>query len=320
MRTWPVLLVGMLGLAATLSGCSKREDPWAKVPGKGPRVLVSFPPLYCFAKNVAGDDAQVRSLLTTRGPHDHQPTAEDAIIARRADVFLVNGLGLDDFTASVVNNSGNPNPHLVRKVGETIPTGTLIPIDKNHKHAGGKCDCAHGEHDPHVWLGIDEAVLMTDQICKILQELNPTRKNAYRERADAYIARLHKLKEYGRDKLASKKNRSFITNHNSFEYFRRSFGLVVEGAIQVQPGIEADAVRIVKLGDLARAKGIRVIGVEPQYSRAAAETLQERLRRDVPDMTIIELDPIETSPWDLRPDYYEQQMKTNLDNLAKALS
>ncbi|MCI0458370.1 MAG: metal ABC transporter substrate-binding protein [Gemmataceae bacterium] len=313
------LMLGGLLTLALLPGCSGTKDPWPAVPGNGPRVLVSFPPLYCFAKNVAGDDAKVLSLLTTVGPHDHQATAEDAMIARGADLFLVNGLDLDEFTTRVVNNSGNRNKDLVRKVGESIPTSTLIPI--GHEHAeGAKCDCAHGEHDPHVWLGIDEAVQMVNAICKALQDRAPGQHDAYRQRADDYIARLRKLHEDGLKMLEGKKTRTIITNHHSFGYFARSFKLTVEDAIQVQPGIEAHAQQLTKLIALAKAKQIRVIGVEPQYPTGAAEKLQQALRKQGVETTIIELDPIETSASpQVSATYYEERMRANLEQLAKHL-
>ncbi len=314
-----VLTLGGLLMLAVLPGCNGRRDPWAEVPGKGPRVLVSFPPLYCFAKNVAGEDAQVLSLLTTVGPHDHQAAREDVAAAAGADVFLVCGLGLDDFTTRVANNSGNPHKDLVRTIGEAIPTSNLIPI--GHEHAEGvKCDCAHGEHDPHVWLGIDEAIHMVNGICKILQDKSPGQQDAYRQRADTYIARLRKLHADGMKMLEGKKNRTIITNHHAFGYFARSFKITVEDAIQVQPGQEAEVSKMNKLVEVMQAKQIRVIGVEPQFPRAAAETLRDALAKRGMKVEVITLDPIETSESpQLSAGYYEERMRANLEQLAKHL-
>src|SRR3712207_949745 len=75
-------------------GCNGGRDPWADKPG--PKVLAYFPPIYSFAASVAGDDAQVRSLITSVGPHHFDPSARDAVALHRADLFLTNGLGLDD--------------------------------------------------------------------------------------------------------------------------------------------------------------------------------------------------------------------------------
>src|SRR5947209_3361556 len=69
-------------VALSFWGCRRAEDVW---PGTGKkRVLASFPPLYCFAKNVAGDDADVRCLLKAQGPHDFTPHANDVLLARNA--------------------------------------------------------------------------------------------------------------------------------------------------------------------------------------------------------------------------------------------
>src|SRR5262245_11755656 len=60
----------MVLLLLSFAGCSAPPSPWP--PGKSPKVLTSFPPLYCFAANVVTDDAHVMSLLTTVGPHDYK--------------------------------------------------------------------------------------------------------------------------------------------------------------------------------------------------------------------------------------------------------
>ena len=60
----PTLIISLL----TFSGCRRADDAWPNTGAK--RVLVSFPPLYCFTKNVAGKDVDVRCLLTAQGPHE----------------------------------------------------------------------------------------------------------------------------------------------------------------------------------------------------------------------------------------------------------
>src|SRR5215204_157592 len=78
-------------ITVALPGCGGiPDDGWPK-DKPGPKVAVSFAPLYCFAVNVAGDDAVVRNLLTSSGPHHFQPTDRDARLLRRADLFFVNG-------------------------------------------------------------------------------------------------------------------------------------------------------------------------------------------------------------------------------------
>ena len=313
--------IAVLLAAVVLSGCGHNsEDPWKDVPGGQPRVLVSFAPLYCFAKAVAGPKVAVHPLLTTVGPHDHQADADDILAAQKADLFLVNGLTLDDFVTKVANSSGNSKKGLVQKLGEAIPTDQLIHTDEEEAHAHHGHHHAHGEYDPHVWLGLPEAKVMVTAIGKLLAERDPVHAADYKKRAEDFAKKLDELAAYGKEKFASKKNRKFITNHHSFRYFARSFGLEVLDSIQMQAGVEPDGQQIAKLAELCKKHNIRVIGVEPQYSKAAAETLQKSLKESIPELIIVELDPIETANAEqLKPEYYLERMKQNVDNLAKHL-
>ena len=63
-------------LLACAIGCNGGRDPWMDRPG--PKVMAYFPPLYCLASTIAGDDAQVQSLITHVGPHHFEPTAQCA--------------------------------------------------------------------------------------------------------------------------------------------------------------------------------------------------------------------------------------------------
>src|SRR5262245_36853091 len=111
-------IVAAAALLFAISGCSEAPDPWGNA--TGPRVLAYFPPIYSLAASVAGDDAQVQSLLTFQGPHDFEPTARDARKLRRADLFLTIGLGLDDSIAGKLQkSSGNSKLKLV-ELGERL--------------------------------------------------------------------------------------------------------------------------------------------------------------------------------------------------------
>ena len=95
--------------------------------------LVSFPPLYCFTKNVAGDNVDVRCLLTTQGPHDFQPQHHDVELARKADLIFINGLGLDEWVSGKM--TGNKWKGTIIELAETIPDNQL---KKSAEGDGGK--------------------------------------------------------------------------------------------------------------------------------------------------------------------------------------
>src|SRR5262245_24602783 len=102
-------------------GCGSKDSGWPERPG--PKVVVSFAPLYCFAANVAGDDAVVRTMMGSTGPHDFQPTDADARLVRAADLFLISGLELDNSKADTVKKgSGNCASRSFRSASGFRPT------------------------------------------------------------------------------------------------------------------------------------------------------------------------------------------------------
>jgi zinc transport system substrate-binding protein len=311
-----VVLGGLIGVVA-LQGCSAGIDPWKDKPGV--RVVVSFPPLYSFVKEVGGDDVSVICLLTKDGPHDYDFSPKDVIPLRGADLFFVNGLNLDEFATSLRKSADNPKLKTVALAEKAIPKEQWRPVSKEEEEAHGH---SHGAYDPHVWLGTPEAVLMVKEIAKQLAETDPDHAAAYQKRADAYVDRLHALHTYGRTQFEKKKDRGFVSFHESLAYFARAFGLELVGSIQARANVEPNPFEIKNLVDRCKAKNVRVITVEPQYpSDTAARTLVRELKnKGMPDVTEVEIDPLETAdPADLDAGWYERKMKKNIDTLAEAL-
>lgn len=308
-----VLFAGLVA-AAVAVGCSSGPDPWKD--SRGPKVLAFFPPLYSLAAQVAGDDATVMSLLTTKGPHEYEPTHNDARKLRHADLFLTIGLGLDDAVAAKLkDSSGNATLKLV-ELGETLPKESL------HRLEGRSVGHDHGNVDPHVWLGIPEAVRMVEVIRDELADIDPPHADGYRRRAEETVQRLQKLQTEGQALLAAKAEKPrLLSFHDALYYFARSFAVEIVGYIEA-PGQEPSAKRVKDLVAICKEKRVRLIAVEPQYpTNTGARLLLDELRRQgVPDAAFVEIDPLETADLaDLTPDYYERTLRANVETLAKAL-
>jgi ABC-type Zn uptake system ZnuABC Zn-binding protein ZnuA len=316
------IIFGALIAASLMSGCNGGPDGWTDKPG--PKVLAYFPPIYSLAASVAGEDAQVISLLSNKGPHDYEPRASDARRLHRADLFLTVGLGLDDSVAKKLSETcGNPKLKVV-ELGEKLPKDMLRE---------GMCTCGH-EHektadhdhdhgfDPHVWLGIPEAVIMVDVIRGELAALDPAHADGYKKRAEALTSRLNALKAEGKAMLDSKNEKArLLTYHDSLHYFARAFGIEIVDAIEL-PGREPSGKRLNQLVELCKSKDVRLIAVEPQYpsNTGAQAVLRELKLKGVSDPAFVELDPLETADQaDLTADFYERHIRANLDNLAKVL-
>jgi zinc transport system substrate-binding protein len=317
--------VGLVGLAAVATlgwlGCGSIPDGWEGVPE--PRVLASFPPVACFVENVAGDQGGVRCLCTGTGPHDYKFNINDSVRLKRANIFFANGFGLDDhFTDRMVNNSGNAQlqyrklaaglPDALRKKGEAHAHEHGHDHDHDHHH--------HGPHDPHVWLGIPQAIGMVELVRDDLTKVDPAHAALYKKNADEYVGRLKKLHAEGKEKLKGLKKTPVVTFHESMAYFADSFGLNVIGSIQPSAGVDPDARNIRNILEKCKGSDRVIITVEPQYPKTAAETLEKELKKSggVREVVLVTVDPLETCDADdLTRDWYERKMRQNLDNLAK---
>ncbi|HSQ55129.1 MAG TPA: zinc ABC transporter substrate-binding protein [Gemmata sp.] len=311
----------LLGAVFALSGCGgAKDDGWPK-DHPGPKIVVSFAPIYCFAANVAGDDAVVRNLLTSSGPHNFQPTDRDARLLHRADLFFVNGIGLEgDKPKNMKDGSGNAKLKIV-ELGSRVPDDRLYEGSCHHEGEEHHEEHEHGK-DPHIWLSPDYAIVEVEAIRDELKAADPAHAANYETRAAAYIAKLRKLKEDGIAMLKDKKDRRIVTFHDSMTYFAKTFDISIIGVVQKNPGTEPNDKQLKTLIALCTDPPVRVICVEPQYSNSnsAAELVKELKRHKVPDPALVELDPLETvASGQLTPDWYETKMRANLKALAEKL-
>src|SRR5262249_26376576 len=312
------IAVAVLGMP----GCSGPADPWPQKPG--PRVLTSFVPLYCFALNVAGDDATVLCAMTDTGPHHFDPSPQHAVALRRADLFLINGLDLDnDIAKKMVKSSHNRDLKII-EVARAIPKDELREglCTCGHEHNDAdKNDPNHVHFDPHVWLGIPQAVKMVEKIRDVLKEKDPEHAKGYDERAARYVERLKKVEQDGKQMLEGKKDRKLLTFHDSLQYFVKTFDLTIVDSIEAAPGSEPDATKLKELPGKAKQENVRVTAVEAQYdSNTSAKVILNDLKRAGIEAEFAVVDPLETAKADeLNAEFYERKMRENVKNLADKL-
>ena len=265
------------------------------------RVLTSFLPMEIFTRNVVGDApgvTVVSMLPASMGcPHDYALTPGDMKKIASADLFVVNGYGMEEFLGEPVLRA---NPKL--RIAETARA--VPPIHGGH---------GHGDINPHTWVSPRNAILQVREIEKALSTARPASAGAFRRNADAYISRLSALAEEFETAAKTFRRRNIVTFHNVFDYLARDLGLTVVGEIETAPGQEPSAGEIRNLSRTIREKKVPVVFSEPQYSPKLAEALAKEA-----GVPVRVLDPVSTgSP---APTAYEDAMRRNLSTLKEALA
>ncbi len=315
-----LLVASLLAAAALLplAGCGGRSDPWAGA--TGPKVVATFAPIACFARNVAGPDATVKTVLTTQGPHSAETPLAQAVLLKKADLFFSNGLGLDDKIVEKLKLAGGGPTLKVVDLGVKIARKDLEEMAHDHD-AGHDHKHTHAK-DPHVWLGLDHATTFVTGIRDELKQIDPAHAADYDRRTADYAATLAQVKADGVALLKDKKERSFVSFHESLTYFAKSFELEIAAVLEKTPGQEPTPAELQKIISQCLEEKVRVIAVEPQYSsQSSAKYLLQALKdKGLADVVLVEIDPCETAdPADLTPGWYEAKMRANLSALAGAL-
>jgi ABC-type Zn uptake system ZnuABC Zn-binding protein ZnuA len=317
------ILALFLTAPLALTGCTRKpvEAVW---PDKsGPKVVVTFAPLHSFATAVMGDRGHVKTILAAQGPHEYQPTAEDAKTIDGADLFFHNGLGLEGTLVPTIQKARPGTKVKFVDLGAKIPKYSLLDMEGDHDHGAAGHDHGHGI-DPHVWLGLDNVKVMVQAIRDELKAADPSFAAEYDKNAAAYLETIEKLREEGKQLLSAipKDNRKFVTMHDSLGYFSKTFDLSVAGVIELSPGQEPSTKELEELIEACTKNKVRVIALEPQYSSAGgAKTLERELKRKGLDPILIDIDPLETAdPAALAPELYVKTMRANLKALAEALA
>ena len=228
--------------------------------------------------------------------HDYQLTTEDMKTLEKADVFVVNGAGMESF----LEKAAEAFPGL-----RTVSCSEGIELIRNNEGA-------ETEFNAHVWLDPANAIIMVKNIRDALCELLPEKKTEFSENADEYIQRLEELDITIESGLYSLENRDIVTFHEAFPYFAKAYGLNVVAVIALEPDEGISPRMLALLSDQVIAAGCPPLFTEPQYPSDAAAALSAET-----GAAIWELDPAVTGP--MTKDAYENTMLRNMEILIDAL-
>ena len=155
-----LIICGLL----SISGCGKAES-FKKSDGKISVVTTIFP-YYDFVRQLAGDKADIRLLLSPGSdPHSYEPTPSDIVAIENCDIFIYNGGESDEWVDGVLSSIENKNVK-VMKMMEYVPLRYEQSMDHSHEHSGHEDmddnDEGHDheegeEYDEHVWTSIRNA-------------------------------------------------------------------------------------------------------------------------------------------------------------------
>jgi zinc/manganese transport system substrate-binding protein len=211
------------------------------------RVVTSFSILADMTKAIGGDAVIVTSLVGPNADaHAYQPTPEDAGALAKADLIIINGLGLEGWMARLTEASGTRANVIIATVG--VHPRMLSATTP----------------DPHAWQDLALGRVYVKNIAAALEQAAPGKAAAIKERAGAYDAQLADMDNFTHAQFADipPMQRKIITSHNAFGYFAASYNVTFLAPIGISDDAEPSAADVAKLIEQIKSEGIKRIFIE----------------------------------------------------------
>lgn len=277
-------IAGIVAVVSSLwsAGCGKRAAQG------GFQAAAGLPPVAYLVKRVGGDALTVHTMLPEgRSPHDYSPGPREVRDARASALFFTTGMNFEKrLTAPLGKGSTRvcDASRGIRRIPQLVSCG-----HDHHEHHKHHDHCEHHDHhhhdeealDPHVWLSVDNACRMAENIRDDLAAADPARAGIYRENCRKLVAELRECENELKTRLRPYAGRRFYVYHPAFGYFAKMLDLRQE-AVELG-GREVTASRLPEIIRAARRDNVRTIFTQPQFNPAAVAALERELKvRAVP--------------------------------------
>lgn len=296
-------------------------------------VVTSFYPMYIAALNIVDGVEGVRlenlSEPQTGCLHDFQLTPEDMKLLSTADVFVINGGGIESFMSDVAK--AYPKLDVVEAC-EDVALLSDDESDSDHDHdhdadadsdhdhdhdADAESDSAHdhdhGDENAHAWMSVPRYRTMVQTIASRLAEKDVKHADEYYANAKAYDAKLAVLEEKINSLKSLTAGQNIIIFHEAYAYVADDFSM---NACYL---LDLDEERSVSAGEIKQVIGaikddsVSVILAEELYGKSMGDTVSRET-----DVHVVYIDPLNRGEYD--KDSYLYGMEHNIELIKEAFT
>ena len=240
------------------------------------RIVTTLTDLADLARAVGGERVEVNSLATgVEDTHGVPMKPSFVPMMNRADLLILVGFECEHaFLPALIEASKNPRIQRDR-AGYIDCSKGIIPlgVPKSTDHSAGD---VHPYGNPHYMLDPVLAKTAIQNIYNALVEFAPQYQAEFTRNRDAYLAKLDgKIVEW-KAMAQPLKGVKFITYHEEFEYFAKSFGMEVFGTVELRPGIDPTPRHIEELITAMKVEHVPIVVREPQFPEKVPRRIAEQ--------------------------------------------
>lgn len=318
---------GAAGGASNASGNTKNTDEADDIL----TVVTSFYPMYIATLNIVDGVKGVRlenlSEPQTGCLHDFQLTPEDMKLLSTADVFVINGGGIESFMSDVAK--AYPKLDVVEAC-EDVALLSEDDADSDHDHdheadtesdsdheADAESDSAHdhdhGDENAHAWMSVPRYRTMVQTIASRLAEKDVKHADEYYANAKAYDAKLAVLEEKINSIKSLTNGQNIIIFHEAYAYVADDFSMNACYLLDLDEERSVSAGEIKQVIGAIKDDGVSVILAEELYGKSMGDTVSRET-----DVHVIYIDPLNRGEYD--KDSYLDGMEHNIELIKEAFT
>ena len=338
---------GVVGGVAGASGSTKNTDEADDML----TVVTSFYPMYIATLNIVDgvDGVRLENLSEpqTGCLHDFQLTPEDMKLLSTADVFVINGGGIESFMSDVAK--AYPKLDVVEACEDVAllsedddetdgahdhdhDTDAESDSDHDHDHdadaesesdhdhdhdadaeSDSDHDHDHGDENAHAWMSVPRYRTMVQTIASRLAEKDAKHADEYYANAKAYDAKLAVLEE----KIDSLKSltggQNIIIFHEAYEYVADDFSMNACYLLDLDEERSVSAGEVKQVIGAIKDDGVSVILAEELYGKSMGDTVSRET-----DVHMVYIDPLNRGEYD--KDSYLDGMEHNIELIKEAFT
>ncbi len=287
-------------------------------------VVTSFYPMYIATLNIVDgvDGVRLENLSEpqTGCLHDFQLTPEDMKLLSTADVFVINGGGIESFMSDVAK--AYPKLDVVEACEDVAllseDADTESESDHDHDHdtdaeSDSDHDHDHGDENAHAWMSVPRYRTMVQTIASRLAEKDAKHADEYYANAKAYDAKLAVLEE----KIDSLKSltggQNIIIFHEAYEYVADDFSMNACYLLDLDEERSVSAGEVKQVIGAIKDDGVSVILAEELYGKSMGDTVSRET-----DVHMVYIDPLNRGEYD--KDSYLDGMERNIELIKDAFT
>ncbi|KHE71586.1 metal ABC transporter solute-binding protein, Zn/Mn family, partial [Halobacillus sp. BBL2006] len=311
---------------------TKSEDASSSEKKGQLKIYTTVYPLQYFTKQIAGDSADVSSILPPGSdPHTYEPTTKEMVKMAEADAFIYSSAGLEGY-AETISDAIKPEGVTILEASEGIQLEKHV-----HNHDGGNSEedehaheeeqskneeaghegHNHGDQDPHVWLDPIRSVQLAENIKETLVEIKPEQKDKFNENFKQLKKELQDLDQEFHNQLESKPKNKIIVSHAAYGYWEQAYGIHQVAVSGLSPTSEPSQKELEKIIEKAKENDINFVLFEQNVTPKVSEVVQKEIGAEalrVNNLSVLTEENVNNK------DNYFTLMRENLDVLSEALS